>query len=70
MLRIQKSGSAVCGLTARESDGVFVAFDDDSYVGFLSWKSLRQMIQMKSAMLDSEARRDRELGADREDEIG
>lgn len=70
MLRIQKSGSAVCGLTAKESDGVFVAFDDDSYVGFLSWKSLRQMIQMKSAMIDSETRRDRNLAANDEEEIG
>jgi hypothetical protein len=52
MLKILRASHGECGLTAKETEGVDVVFDDGSFRGFLSWKSLQQMVQMKTSMLD------------------
>ena len=57
MLRIVKSGTSMCGLTNKETDGVFVEFDDGSFKGFLGWRSLKQLIQLKNSMVESKSQK-------------
>jgi hypothetical protein len=44
------AGSGTCSLTGKESDGLTVTFDDGTIKeAFLSWKSFRQLLALKSS---------------------
>jgi hypothetical protein len=47
MVTIERMGSDVCALTGREGEGVFCAFADGSFKGFLCWKSLKQLLSLR-----------------------
>ena len=47
MVTIEKTGTDVCALTGKQAEGVYCKFLDGSFEGFLGWKSLRQLLQMK-----------------------
>lgn len=48
MVTIERIGTDTCALSGKESEGVYCKFLDGSFSGFLSWKSLRQLLNMKS----------------------
>lgn len=48
MVSIEKTGKAKCSLTGKESEGVFCSFADGSFKGFLSWRSLKMLLNLKS----------------------
>ena len=48
MVTIERIGTDTCALSGKESEGVYCKFVDGSFSGFLSWKSLRQLLNMKS----------------------
>jgi hypothetical protein len=54
MVTIERIGTDVCALTAKEAEGVYCKFLDGSFEGFLSWKSFRQLLQMKSNQKSAE----------------
>ena len=46
---VHSVGTGICALTAKESDGVTVSFDDGTVSEtFLSWRALRQLVNLKS----------------------
>lgn len=49
MVTIERIGTDVCALTGKEGEGVWCEFTDGSFKGFLSWKSLRQLLQLRQA---------------------
>ncbi len=49
MVTIEKTGTDVCALTGKQGEGVYCRFADNSFHGFLLWKSLRQLLSMKQA---------------------
>jgi hypothetical protein len=49
MVTIEKIGKAVCSLTGKEGEGVYCKFADGSFHGFLIWKSLQQLLNLKQA---------------------
>lgn len=47
---IHSTGSGPCSLTGKDADGLTVTFDDGTVKeAFLSWKSFRQLLALKSA---------------------
>lgn len=49
MVTIEKIGTDVCALTGKQGDGVYCEFKDGSFRGFLVWKSLQQLLNLKQA---------------------
>lgn len=48
MVTIERIGTDVVSLTGKESDGVWCSFSDGSIANsFLSWKSLKQLLNLK-----------------------
>jgi len=47
MLTIQRAGTDVDALTQKEAEGVYCTFEDGSFSGFLSWRSLRMLLNMR-----------------------
>ena len=46
---IHSTGTGLCSLTGKESDGMTVTFDDGTLKeSFLSWKAFRQLLSMKA----------------------
>jgi hypothetical protein len=45
-VKISGSGSGVCALSARDGDGLTVAFENDQPL-FLSWKSFKQLLSLR-----------------------
>ena len=48
MVTIDRVGTDVCALSGKESEGVYCTFEDQSFSGFLSWRSLKQLLNLKS----------------------
>jgi hypothetical protein len=49
-ITIHSTGGGLCSLSAKESDGLTVTFDDGTVKeAFLSWKSFRQLLALKSS---------------------
>lgn len=48
MVTIEKLGTDVDALSGKEAEGVYCTFEDQSFSGFLSWKSLKQLLNLKS----------------------
>jgi hypothetical protein len=47
---IHGSGAGVCSLTNKDSDGLTVTFEDGTVKeAFLSWRSFRQLLALKSS---------------------
>jgi hypothetical protein len=47
---IHSSGSGVCSLTGKESDGLTITFEDGTVRdSFLSWRAFRQLLGMKTS---------------------
>ena len=47
---IHGSGTGTCSLTGKDSDGLTVTFEDGTVKEvFLSWKSFRQLLALKSS---------------------
>ena len=49
MVTIEKIGTDVCALSGKQGEGVYCAFADGSFRGFLVWKSLQQLLNLKQA---------------------
>ena len=47
-VKIIETGTGTCALTAREGDGLAVAFDNDTPV-YLSWRSFKQLLSLRLA---------------------
>jgi hypothetical protein len=47
MVTIEKIGTDVCALTGKQAKGVQCQFADGSFQGFLSWKSLKQLLNLR-----------------------
>jgi len=47
-VKISETGNGVCALSARDSDGLTVAFESDTPL-FLSWKSFKQLLTLRLA---------------------
>lgn len=47
-VKISGTGSGMCALSARDSDGLTAAFDSDTPL-FLSWKSFKQLLTLRLA---------------------
>ena len=47
-VKIGEIGEGTCALTSRGSDGLTVAFEDDTPL-FLSWKSFKQLLSLRLA---------------------
>lgn len=47
MVTIERIGTDVCALTGKEGEGVYCCFADNSFRGFLLWKSLQQLLKLK-----------------------
>ena len=47
-VKISGTGSGLCALSARDGDGLTVAFDSDTPL-FLSWKSFKQLLTLRLA---------------------
>ncbi|HEX3146820.1 MAG TPA: hypothetical protein VHR66_01890 [Gemmataceae bacterium] len=45
-VKISGAGSGICALSARDGDGLTVAFENDQPL-FLSWKSFKQLLSLK-----------------------
>jgi len=48
MVKINGIGNGSCALSARDGDGLTVAFDNDQPL-FLSWKSFKQLLTLRLA---------------------
>ena len=49
---IHGAGTAPCSLTGKDADGLTVTFDDGTVKEvFLSWKSFRQLLALKSSQV-------------------
>jgi hypothetical protein len=49
MVTIEKIGTDVCALSGKQSEGVYCKFADGSFQGFLTWKSLQQLLSLKQS---------------------
>ena len=47
-VKINGTGSGQCALSARDGDGLTVAFDNDQPL-FLTWKSFKQLLTLRLA---------------------
>ena len=47
MVTIERIGTDVCALTGKESEGVYCEFLDRSFMGFPSWRSLKQLLNLR-----------------------
>lgn len=47
MVTISKIGTDVDALSGKEAEGVYCSFKDGSFDGFLSWRSLKQLLNLK-----------------------
>lgn len=47
MVTIERLGTDADALTQKESEGVYCTFADGSFKGFLCWKSLRMLLNMR-----------------------
>lgn len=47
-VKISGTGSGMCALSARDSEGLTAAFDSDTPL-FLSWKSFKQLLTLRLA---------------------
>jgi hypothetical protein len=49
VVTIERIGTDVDALTGKEAEGVYCTFKDDSFSGFLSWRSLRQLLNLRQS---------------------
>jgi hypothetical protein len=55
MVTLEKLGTDVDALTQKESEGVYCTFEDGSFSGFLSWKSLRMLLTMRQQQAEKKS---------------
>jgi hypothetical protein len=56
-LTVHATGSGMCSLTGKETDGLAISFEDGTVKeAFLSWKAFRQLLGMKAGRQQPEPR--------------